>query len=409
MNRTSTAYLASYVLSLLGNSVAGVALPLIVLQTTGSALAAGTVAIASALPAAVAGLFMGVVIDRINRRTASVLTELISAASIAALPLLDSAVGLSLSWFVLSAVVGSFGDVPGLTAREAMLPGIARIGGTPVERLLGLREALGAVVLLVGPGAAGTMIAFFDGSEILWITAALSATSALITLLIPRTAGAVGKQPTGVRLRDGFRTLARSPFLLTTTALSGALVLVLGGFQGLVLPVHFTLIDRPELLGLVLSALAVGLLAGGGLYAVAGTRGPRRAWFVAGLLTTVAGFAAMSSLAAPWLVLASAAVVGLGNGLFGSLLGVLMVERIPDAMRGRIMSTQNTIVTLAPALGFGVTALVIDSAGAREAAIGLAAVWVVAGVFALWAPPLRNLTATEARNQAAPVELPVSA
>lgn len=32
------AYLASYLLSLLGNSIAGVALPLIVLQVTGSAL-----------------------------------------------------------------------------------------------------------------------------------------------------------------------------------------------------------------------------------------------------------------------------------------------------------------------------------------------------------------------------------
>ncbi|GAB7036345.1 MULTISPECIES: MFS transporter [Catenuloplanes] len=414
MKRASGAYLASYVLSLLGNSVAGVALPLIVLQTTGSVLATGAVAIASALPAAVAGLLMGVVIDRINRRTASVLTDLVSAASIAALPLLDSAVGLSLGWFVLSAVIGSFGDVPGLTAREAMLPGIVRSGGLGTERLLGLREASGAVVTLIGPGVAGVLVTTFDGTGVLWVTAALSGAAALVTLLIPREAGALATTgplgaptPTGpvgagpgrvrlrdgwrVRLRDGWRVLIGSPFLVVTTVLSTVLVLVLSAFQALVLPVYFTLAGRPELLGFVLSALALGLLAGGGTYAAVGGRGPRRAWFVVGALCTVAGFGGMASLASPWLVLAAAGVVGLGNGLFGSLLGVLMVERIPDGMRGRIMGTQNAIMTLAPALGMGAAAVLTEWSGARTAAVALAVAWAVTAAYALWAPALRTL------------------
>ena len=89
MRLIPVAYLASYLLSLLGNSIAGIALPLIVLQITGSALSAGTVAAATAIPAVLAGLLLGVVIDRINRRTSSVVTDLISAASIAALPIVD--------------------------------------------------------------------------------------------------------------------------------------------------------------------------------------------------------------------------------------------------------------------------------------------------------------------------------
>ena len=64
MNLLPVTYLASHVLSLLGNSIAGIALPLIVLSTTDSALGAGTVAAATAIPAVLAGLFMGVVIDR---------------------------------------------------------------------------------------------------------------------------------------------------------------------------------------------------------------------------------------------------------------------------------------------------------------------------------------------------------
>ncbi|MFI6229652.1 MFS transporter [Micromonospora echinospora] len=394
MNRTSSAYLASYVLSLLGNSIAGVALPLIVLESTGSALAAGAVAMASALPAALAGLVMGVVIDRINRRTASVLTDLISAFSVAALPVVDATVGLALGWFVLFAVVGSFGDVPGLTAREAMLPAITRAGGTSVERLLGLREALGAVVLLVGPAVAGAMIAVVDGPAILWVTAATSAAAALVTLTIPHEVGATAAATRGagrVRLRDGWQTLGRSPFLRATTAVTAVLVLVLSGFQALVLPVHFTVIARPELLGLVLSALALGLLAGGGLYAAAGSHGRRRTWFLAGLVLTVAGSAAMASLATWWVVLAAAAVVGLGNGLFGSLLGVLMVERIPEGTQGRVLGTQNAILTLAPALGIGAAAILTETAEVGTAATVLAALLVTTGVVAFRARPLRDL------------------
>lgn len=399
MSKVSWAYLASYVLSMLGNSIAGVVLPLLVLQTTGSVLATGAVAVASALPAAVAGLVMGVVIDRINRRTAAVLTDVISALSIAALPLVDATVGLALGWFVLFAVIGSFGDVPGLTAREAMIPGVIRTGRTSAERLLGLREALGAMVMLIGPATGAVLIAAFDGVAVLWVTAATSAAAAVVTMLIPREAGVVpaavipadGAAPQRVVLRDGWHTLRRSPFLLATTLISVGLVVVLAGFQALVLPVYFTLQQRPELLGLVLSSLAVGLLLGGGTYAAAGRRGRRRTWFLIGLLIMIVGFSAMATLASPWIVLGAAALVGLGNGLFGSLIGVLMVERIPDAMRGRVMSLQNSLLTLAPALGMGGAALLVAEFSARTGALVLALIWLVTGVAALGARSLRDL------------------
>lgn len=89
MSLLPVTYLSSYTLSALGNSIAAIVLPLLVLQTTGSALAAGTVAAATIVPAVLAGILMGVVIDRINRRTSSVLTDLISALAMGAFPLID--------------------------------------------------------------------------------------------------------------------------------------------------------------------------------------------------------------------------------------------------------------------------------------------------------------------------------
>lgn len=400
MKLVPVAYLASYLLSLLGNSIAGIALPLIVLQVTGSALGAGTVAAATAIPAVLAGLLMGVVIDRINRRTSSVVTDLVSAGSVAALPLIDLISGLSLGWFILFGIVGSLGDVPGMTARDALLPAIVRHGGIASERLMGIREALGAVALLLGPAAAGTLMVLFDGSTVLWITAATSLAAALLTLLIPHRVGVIvtadgaAAATTGSgwgQLRDGWRVLFRSPFLVVTTTLNIASVIVLASLQGLILPVYFTLVEHPGMLGFVLTALAAGMLVGGTIYAVAGTRGRRRAWFLGGLIGSTLGFGVIASLSTVWVVFAGAFVVGVSSGLFGSLLGVLMIERIPEQMRGRIMGTQNAIMTAAPPVGIVAAAVLTEYAGVNVAAVALAAVWLVALILGFAAPSLRNL------------------
>jgi MFS family permease len=348
-----------------------------------------------------AGLFMGVVIDRINRRTSSVITDLISTAAIAALPIVDMVSGLNLGWFILFGVIGSLGDVPGMTAREALLPAIVRHGGISAERLMGVRESLGAVALLVGPAAAGTLMVLFDGATVLWITAATSLLAALITLLIPRHVGAItADDGAGVersagtgwsQLRDGWQVLFKSRFLITVTMVSLVSVLVLAAIQGLILPVYFTQIEQPGLLGFVLTALALGMLVGAGVYAALGTRGPRRAWFVIGLGGTTLGIALIALLASTWVVFAGAFVVGLASGLFGSLMGVLMIERIPEAMRGRIMGTQNAMMTAAPPIGIVLAAVVTEYLSVNAAALVLLAVWGCAFVFSLFARSLRKL------------------
>lgn len=400
MRLVPVAYLASYLLSLLGTSIAGVALPLIVLEVTGSALGAGAVAAATAIPAVLAGLLMGVVIDRINRRTSSVVTDLVSAAAVGALPLIDLISGLNLGWFILFGAIGSLGDVPGMTARDALLPATVRHGGIAAERLTGIREALGAVALVIGPAAAGTLMVLFDGSTVLWITAATSLAAALLTLLIPHRVGAIvtsdgaPAQVTGnawTQLRDGWRTLLRSRFLVTVTSLTIVSVIVLSAMQGLILPVYFTLQEEPGMFGFVLTALAAGMLIGGTVYAVAGTRGRRRAWFLTGMVGTAAGFAVLAALPSVWLVLVGAFLVGAFSGLFGGLLGVLMIERIPEDMRGRIMGTQNAVTTAAPPVGIVVAAVLTEYAGVGVAAIALASVWLVAVVVGLSARSMRNL------------------
>lgn len=399
MNRTSFAYLASHGLSMLGNSTAAVVLPLVVLQTTGSALDAGVVASAAAVPAVLAGLVMGSVIDRVHRRSASVATDMVSAVAVAALPLVDLVTGLSVGWFVLFGIIGSFGDVPGLTAREALVPHVAQHSGLSVDRLVALREGVGAFTMLVGPAVAAGLVVLLDGSGALWITAATSAAAASVTLLLPRDVGAisggpvVGTSPRAqlAHLREGWTTLLRNPFLFSVTALSLLLATVLTAIQGLLLPVHFTGLGQEGRLGLVLSALAAGMLVGAGGHAVWGTLLPRRSWFVAGLFVSCAGVALLGSLPPIAFVLSGAGLLGVAGGLLATVTGALMNERIPDTLRGRVTGTQNAVLTAAPALGVLGAGVAVEFGSLSLAGVLVIVVWSLTVVGALLAPALRDL------------------
>lgn len=393
------AYLSSYALSLLGNSIAGVALPLIVLQATGSALGAGTVAAATAVPAVIAGLLMGVVIDRINRRTSSVVTDLISAAAVAALPIVDAITGLSLGWFILFGIIGAVGDVPGMTAREALLPAVLRRSGDSAERIVGIREGVAGVTILIGPAIAGTLMVLFEGSTVLWITAATSLLAALVTLLIPHETGVIvadERAPLAAgsvwrQLHEGWLSLLRNRLLLSLTVIGLASIAVLGSLQGLILPVYFTLINEPGLFGFVLSALALGTLIGAGVYAALSSRLGRRAWLLLSAAGITGGIALMAALPGPWLVFAGAFLIGLFSGLINSLVGVLTIERIPEALRGRILSTQNALMMVAAPAAILLAGAVAEFAGVGVAAWVVASLWVVALVVILAARSLRTL------------------
>ncbi|MGJ9422558.1 MFS transporter [Aeromicrobium sp. CF3.5] len=402
MDRSVLVYLTSYGFSSFGNSVAAVVLPLVVLMTTGSALDAGIVAAATAGPAVLAGLLMGGLIDRYNRRTMSIVTDLVSTVAIAALPIVDLITGLSLGWFVLFGILSSFGDVPGLTARETLVPDVQKRSGLSFERIVGLREGVSAVTMMVGPAVAASLVVLLEGAGALWITAGLSLVAAVTTLLMPRD---IGRRAPAEADHSPRRALAdmstgmvwllrRSPLILSVTAVNLVLVTVLVALQGLILPVHFTLLGQEDRLGLVLSSLAAGMLVGAGTYAMLSSRLNRRAWFTLSLAGTLLGIGTIGALPQVMWIFAGAATLGLFAGVLGALLGVVMIEAVPDDLRGRVMSAQNALITATPAVGILGAGVLVEEVSLTAAGGIAAAVWFAAVVGALLLPPLRRLDST---------------
>ncbi|NUL48277.1 MFS transporter [Cellulosimicrobium funkei] len=398
MGRIIFFYLTSYGTSHVGNSITAIALPLVVLFTTGSPLSAGIVAIAAALPAAFAGLLMGSLVDRINRRTAALLSDVISAVALLVLPVIDLTVGLSLGWFIAVAILNSFGDVPGITARETMVPAVAGSAGMSPSRLIGLKESLSGVSILLGPAIAGILVSALEPVTVLWITAGLAGAAALLTLGIPRQATVLAAEaqgspsaPPGRSMFHGLVVIVRSPLLRGLVLIGMVLAVVLAATQGMVLPVHFAFQAEPQFVGFVLSALAAGLLVGGGCFAVFGQRIPHPVWFAAGLILVAVGISSIGFLGPVWTIFAGAAIVGLGGGCMNAIVGLVFIENVPDSRRGTVLGAQNALMTLVPALGIGVAAVLIEISGLTLATTVLAALWISAAILALISPRLRRM------------------
>src|SRR6186997_3336381 len=130
--------LGANAISMSGNVAANVAIPWFVLQTTGSATKTGVTAFAALLPVVLSGFFGGALVDRLGYRRMSIVGDLASAVSVAAIPILNSTVGLEFWQLVVLVFLGGLLDAPGGTARASLLPDVAERAGWTLERASGL-------------------------------------------------------------------------------------------------------------------------------------------------------------------------------------------------------------------------------------------------------------------------------
>ncbi|MFB9906444.1 MFS transporter [Allokutzneria oryzae] len=403
--RVPVLFLAAETLSLLGNSIAGIALPWLVLVRTEDAAAAGTVAAASGLPMLVAAVAGGVVIDRVGRRRISIGADLASAACVAALPVVDAVFGLNLGWFIVLGIAGAVFDIPGMTARETLLPDVATSAGMSLERLSGLRQAFTGAALIVGPALGALVLTWLEGSTALWVTAATSATAALLTAALPANLGTstvAEKQHWAKDLRFAASVLRREPVLIMLTALSTASLLVMAPIQMLLLPAHFVQTGGSAgQLGPVIMASALGMIGGNLVYSAIGTRLSRRTWLSVSVLGSIGAIAWLTALPAYWWVVAASAVLGVVSGPMQPLMLVLTSERVPEQARGRVFGVQNAVMLSASPVGAFAGGWLITGLGVHGTGTLITVVWAALALGALLLPGARQL---ESQNEEVPVD-----
>lgn len=379
-----------------GNGAAAVVLPWLVLERTGSAGSAGILAAATALPLLVSSLFSGTIVDRIGRKRTAVGSDVLSACSVAAIPLVDQLIGIDLLWLVGLAVIGAVFDPAGVTARETMLPATAARAGWALERVNGVHEAVWGVAFLLGPGLGGVLIATVGAVNALWVTAVgFSLSALLVSFLRVADAGApVVEDAPGSIWRgttEGLRFVWRDPLLRGLTAMTAVIVSVYMPIEGVLLPVHFENQDEPGRLGVIVMAMSVGGIVGALGYGAIGNRF-RRSWVFRGALIGTAALLLVLAALPPFLVMVVAAVgIGVAYGPVGPILNLAMQTRTTEAMRGRVVGIITSAEYAAGPVGYLVVGAATQRFGVRPTLFTVAALIAVIAAAGLLVRSLREL------------------
>ena len=364
-----------------GNGIVMVVLPWLVLERTGSPAAAGLLAALSTIPALIVIPLVGAAIDRYGRKPVSVLSDIASAISVIAFPVVGFLIGLDLAWILALAVIGAGLDPAGYTARKSLIVDAARAGGVRLQSLNGLHEALFAAGWTVGPLLGAGLIATVGAEQGLWVPGVLFIIAAgCIAAMRVSDAGQQARESDDEK-DSGFRELTRGFVALwadkALRVLTIAIMVLAGVYlptESVILPVHFEAMNQPEGLGVVIGALAGGGVLGAFAYGPLSRRLTNHQIITVALIGTALGIIPMAFLPPLWILAIFGFVLGLSWGPMQPLLNTLVQVRIPAQEQGRVFSVQLTAFYVFPPLA-------MLAAGAASEQWGVDAVYpVIAGL-----------------------------
>lgn len=430
-------WLTADIASWSGTRLAALAIPWLVLTTTGSATLTGIVVAAEMAPLVIARALGGPLIDRVGAPRAAVAADAASTVTVALVPVLWLAGHLSFGALVaIVAVVGALRG-PADAAKHALIPALTRHTGRPLEFFTGIAGTVERLASTVGAALGGALVAVIGAAPALGVTAGCFATSGLLVGLIvgPRlrvdSVGAPADpspdvETTGVettdgsttkdestdgestasgylgQLREGAAFLRREPVLLGITIMLSLTNALDVAWASVLVPA--SVLDRdagPETVGVIFKTMSGAAIAGALLATLWAARLPRLpVYVVAFLLAGAPRFVALSGIPGiaggfaahtpVWLCLAVIAVAGFGSGFLNPILGAVIFERIPAPLVGRVSSLTNALAWSLMPVGGLVGGVLVDRLGVSPALWWLGLAFLAAAMLPVVVPSWRR-------------------
>ena len=386
-------------ISMTGNALTALVIPWFVYVTTGSAARTGLVAFASLMPVILAGVAGGLVVDRVGFKRASVVSDVLSGVTVAIIPTLHLA-GLLQFWHLLVLVfAGALLDIPGAAARQSMIPGLASRAGSTLESGNAGFQMANAASMIVGPLAAGLLMSVLGATTVLYLDAGSFAISALLIGLFapggrsaepvaatePASEGVVREALAGARLILGDR------FLAAIVRLSVVANFLFSALFAVALPVYAKeVFDDPRVLGLIIAGFGGGSLAGTIAYGVFGAGVSRVKLLLGGIFLMAAGLWVLPWSSMVALSVAGTAAIGLANGPLNATMMVILQERVPESLLGRVYTSLMAIIQIASPVGVVAAGLLLDSVAVTLFMAGIAAAFSLVALSAFLNPEIRS-------------------
>jgi MFS family permease len=402
-------------ISLAGDWMLRIALPIFVYQLTGSTLATSTILIVAILPDLLFGSIAGVFVDRWDRKRTMVISNLLLAIGLLPLLAVRSAEQLWMVYmvaFIESAIAQFFGP-----AENALLPRL--VGEEHLVAANSLNSLNNNLARLFGPALGGLAAGLLGLGGVAVLDAASFLIAAFMIALITGSyraekVPAAGDQPTvGAawvnvwrEWLEGLRIIRRSRVVSVLFGLTAITSLGEGVFGVLfVVFVSQVLGGSAREIGWLMSSQAIGGLIGGLLIGWIGARlAPASMIGVGGILFGLIDLAIFNYPAfVPGLLPALALFVAVGIPGIIMVTGknILLQSAVADEYRGRVFGAYGTTIALLALLGATLAGTLGDRVGVVTVLNVQGVVYVVAGLVVL--------ALLSGRRQPAPSGQPVAA
>ncbi len=383
----------------LANAIVMIAIPWLVLERTGSAASAGLVIAAASLPGIVVAPLVGVAIDRFGRRIVSILSDVLSALSVAAFPLVALVQDLDLGWILALAVLGATFDPAGYTARKSMLPDVSDASGMPIDRLNGVHEGIFGVGWAIGPALGAVLIAVVGPVQAFWAPFALFVV-AIVAIVLLRV-GDAGQEARAANPDEqlgawrglvlGATVLWRDPVLRAVSIALMVLAAVYLPTESVVLPAWFESLDEPTSLGILVSAMSLGSIVGAFGYGWLANRFTRLQLIRIVLAGTAVSIIPLALLPPLPVMVAAGFLLGLSWGPFNPLMNTLVQRRVPADVQGRVYGVQMSLFYASPPIAFLITGWAVEEFGVPATYLALAVILTVTSLVVMFVPSLRGI------------------
>ena len=404
------ALFAADVVSALGTRVSMVAIPWLVLVTTGSATKMGLVAAAEMLPYVLSGVLAAPLADRFGVRRTTIVTDTASALAMAGI-----AAAPQLGFGSLLVLVAAAGATRGLGDRvkHVMLRPLAEEAGIALIRVTSAYEGFSRTAMLLGSAGGGLLIAWAGPLGAIWVDAASFALCALVVAVLVRLPEDAfprqtqdTREPYLVALRGGFRVLWRDDLLPGMIAM----LFVINMFNQAGIAVFVPLwveevLHTPEALGLVLGAFAAGAVLGSVVFTAIAPKVPMYRTFMLGALLACSPRLLVLGLTHDVvLVCVVSFLSGLALAAVNPVLGAMLYERVPPELQTRAFGVCTAITFVGIPIGAVLAGLTVSGLGTDTGILVAGVVCVVAtGTPWLWSRRRRTVPATTTRPPVAEV------
>ncbi|MBV9951598.1 MAG: MFS transporter [Acidimicrobiia bacterium] len=403
--------LVAEAISLTGSRISFLAVPWLVLETTGSAAKTGLVAFAEMLPYVLASALGGPIVDERGPRRMSIRADVVSFFVVAALPLLFHAHLLPLPVFIVviaaAGAVRGFGDI----SKRAVFP--LAVDGSDVDltRATAMSDGVDRLSYLLGGAIGGALIAWIGAANAVFVDATTFGVGAVIVaaaVRVDRRARAEdegAREPYLVALRAGFTYVRRDSLIFATAMIVLLTNLLDQAHLAVMVPVWVhDVAGSPAALGKVFVAFGLGAVVGNIAFTALAAKLPRAMTFrICFALSGAPHILVMAVSSSVAVVTAAIFTTGVLCASINPIFGALVYERVPSHLQARVVGVLRATSWAGMPLGGLAGGLLIAWLGLRGGLLLVGVVYLALTLIPIFSSTWRQIDRPSADETDEPV------